>query len=49
MTITASDARWRGFLPPRRRRGTCYCYPPLVLGVALVIGKVGLSWQKFEG
>jgi hypothetical protein len=49
MTITASDARRRGFLPPRRRRDACYCYPPLVLGVALVMEKASLGWQRFEG
>jgi hypothetical protein len=37
MAIIASDANWRGSLPPRRRRGTCCCSQPLVLGAALVI------------
>jgi hypothetical protein len=39
MVIIASDANWRGSLPPRRRRGACCCSPPLVLGAALVIEK----------
>jgi hypothetical protein len=37
MTVTASDARRRGFLPP------------LVLGAVLVMEKASLSWQRFEG
>jgi hypothetical protein len=37
MAIIASDANWRGSLPPRRRHDACCCSPPLVLGAALVI------------
>jgi hypothetical protein len=37
------------FLPPRRWRGACCFYPPLVLGAALVVEEAGLDWQKFEG
>jgi hypothetical protein len=49
LTITASDARRRDFLPPRWWR-SAYCrYPPLVLGAALVVEEEGLDWQKFEG
>jgi hypothetical protein len=39
MAIIASDANWRGSLLPRWRRGVCCCFPPLVFGAALVIGK----------
>jgi hypothetical protein len=46
MAIIASDANWRGSLPPRRRRGACCCSPPLVLGDALVIGKKSLRLAK---
>jgi hypothetical protein len=37
MAIIASDANWRGSLPPRRQHDACCCSPPLVLGAALVI------------
>jgi hypothetical protein len=33
LTITAFDARRRGFLPPRRWRGACCHYPPSVFWV----------------
>jgi hypothetical protein len=39
LTITASDARWRDFLPLHQRRVAGCCYPPLVLGAALVVEK----------
>jgi hypothetical protein len=42
MAITTSDARRRGFLPPRRRHGAYCCYPPLVLGAALVVKEQAL-------
>jgi hypothetical protein len=47
--ITASDARRRDFLLPRRWRGACCRYTPLVLEAALVVEEAGLDWQKFEG
>jgi hypothetical protein len=49
MAIAASDARQRGFLPPRRRRGAYCCCLPLVLGAALVEEKTGSDWQWLEG
>jgi hypothetical protein len=33
MVIIASDAHWRGSLPPRRRHGACCCSPPWFLGL----------------
>jgi hypothetical protein len=33
MAIIASDANWRGSLPPRRRRDACCCSPPWFSGL----------------
>jgi hypothetical protein len=47
--ITASDARRRDFLPPRRWCGAYCHYPPLVFGGVLVMEEAGLDLQKLEG
>jgi hypothetical protein len=43
IAIIASDANWRGSLPPRRRRGACCCSLPLVFG-----GCTGNLEEKLE-
>jgi hypothetical protein len=47
--ITASDARRRGFLPPRCWRGACCCCPPSGFLGVLVLKEESLDWQRFEG
>jgi hypothetical protein len=49
LTITASDVRRRGFLPPRRWRSTCCHYLPSGFLDALVMEEESLDWQRLEG
>jgi hypothetical protein len=49
LTITASDARRRGFLLPRRWHGACCYYPPSGFFGVLVLKEESLDWQRFEG